>query len=138
MATEELIGDGMMTDTDNLRRMLDERGVEWGNVRNDGSESDYLTEWELDDIHGYAAATEWVFGSGLSMEIHRYQLTPEQAIAATVGTDTCRLKKGETTWFAGYNGYVTEWTCDECGGLTFYDAEMRPRFCANCGRKVVE
>jgi ABC-type ATPase with predicted acetyltransferase domain len=65
-------------------------------------------------------------------------VTPEQAIAATVGTGTCRLKKGETAWFADYNGYVTEWTCDECGGFTFYDAEMRPRSCADCGRKVVE
>ena len=76
-----------MSATDELRKMLDERGVEWGNVRNDGSESDYLTEWQLEDNQGKAIATEWAVGSGLSVEIHRYHLTPEQAIAATLGSE---------------------------------------------------
>ena len=74
-----------MTATEILRRLLDERGVEWGNIRNDGSESDYLTEWQFEDNQGKAIAIEWAVGSGLSVEIHRYHLTPEQAIAATLG-----------------------------------------------------
>ena len=71
--------------TNILRRMLDECGVEWGNIRNDGSESDYLTEWQFENNQGKAIAIEWAVGSGLSVEIHRYHLTPEQAIAATLG-----------------------------------------------------
>lgn len=78
-----------MTATEILRRLLDERGVEWGNIRNDGSESDYLTEWQFENNQGRAIAIEWAVGSGLSVEIHRYHLTPEQAIAATLGSSNC-------------------------------------------------
>jgi len=79
-----------MTATDELRRLLDERGVEWGNIRNDGSESDYLTEWQFEGVQSYAVATEWAVGGGLSLETHRHSLTPEQAIDATLG-DVPRL-----------------------------------------------
>jgi len=79
-----------MSATEKLRAMLDERGVEWGNVRNDGSESDYLTEWQFEDNQGKAIAIEWAVGSGLSVEIHRYHLTPAQAIEATLGRGACR------------------------------------------------
>lgn len=75
----------MESSTKILRRLLYERGVEWGNIRNDGSESDYLTEWQFENNQGKAIAIEWAVGSGLSVEIHRYHLTPAQAIAATLG-----------------------------------------------------
>ena len=78
-----------MSATEELRRMLDERGVEWGNVRNDGSESEYLTEWQFDDNESRAIAVEWAVGGGLSVEIHRYRFTPEQAVAATLGDVPC-------------------------------------------------
>ena len=74
-----------MTETDELRRMLNERGVGWGNVRNDGSESDYLTEWQFEGNQGKAVAIEWAVGSGLFVEADRHHLTAEQAIAATFG-----------------------------------------------------
>lgn len=76
-----------MSATDELRRMLDERGVEWGNVRNDGSESNFFTEWQFDGIDGRATATEWSAGNNLSMAIYRWSLTPEQAIEATLGRE---------------------------------------------------
>ena len=82
---DELPNGEEMTATDELRRLLDERGVEWGNIRNDGSESDYLTEWQFEGVQSYAVATEWAVGGGLSLETHRHHLTPEQAIAATLG-----------------------------------------------------
>lgn len=75
----------VMTATDELRKLLDERGVEWGNIRRDGSESDYLTEWQFDGNEGGAVAIEWAVGSGLNVEIHRYHRTPAQAIEATLG-----------------------------------------------------
>lgn len=77
-----------MSATERLRELLDERGVKWGNVRDDGSESDYLTEWEFEGIQSYAVATEWSVGGGLSVETHRHGLTPEQAIEATLGAGT--------------------------------------------------
>lgn len=93
-----------MSATDELRRMLDERGVIWGNVRNDGSESKYLTEWQFDGNQGRAVATEWAVGSGLSMEIRRYHLTPEQAIAATLGhEDTYTREDVESAFVSGYS-----------------------------------
>ena len=87
-----------MTATDELRRMLDERGVEWGNVRNDGYESDYLTKWRLNGIQGHAFVTVTEWPGGLSLETYQHYLTPEQAIAATLGTPVT----GETS-----DGYHT-------------------------------
>lgn len=74
-----------MTATERLRKLLDERGVEWGNVQHDGSESDYFTEWCPGDPQDYASAYEWSVGDGLNVRIIRTHLTPEQAIAATLG-----------------------------------------------------
>lgn len=115
-----------MSATDELRRMLDERGVEWGNIRNDGSESDYLTEWQFEGIQSYAVATEWAVGGGLSLETHRHHLTPEQAIAATVWRGTCHK-------VLDFDG--TAWICSECGE---HIGPRRWNFCPNCGRKVVD
>lgn len=74
-----------MTATDELRTLLDERGIEWGSIREDGSESDYLTEWQFDGKQGRAIAIEWAVGSGLSMGIQRYHTTPEHAVEITLG-----------------------------------------------------
>jgi hypothetical protein len=110
--------------------MLDERGVEWGNVRDDGSESDYLTEWQFEDNQGKAIATEWAVGSGLSVEIHRYHLTPEQAIAATLGCGTCHLTSAPQ-----YGEGCQE--CSSCGAVLdgyLFDGGH----CPNCRAKVVD
>lgn len=66
--------------------------------------------------------------------------TPEQAIAATLGSGTCHD-----------NGNIERFICSECGcRLALQDddweatmwlddgAAMVPRFCPNCGRRVVE
>lgn len=74
-----------MSATEELRRLLDERGVEWGNIRNDGSESDYLTEWQFDGIEGHAIATEWSVGHLTICIAH--PMSPEEAIAATLGKE---------------------------------------------------
>lgn len=123
-----------MNATDELRRMLDERGAEWGNVRNDGSESDYLTEWQFEDNQGKAIATEWAVGSGLSVEIHRYHLTPEQAIAATLGAGTCQQEEGG---WSTEGDHARVWlTCGhDCMVETVADL---PNFCPICGAKVVD
>ena len=125
-----------MTATDELRRLLDERGVEWGNVRNDGSESEYLTEWQFDDDGGIATAVEWAVGGGLSVEIHRYRLTPAQAVAATLVTGTCRMERVEDEERI-LHGWME---CSECGPVYPPAAERIQdaiKYCPFCGRKVV-
>jgi len=65
-----------MSATDELRKMLDERGVK----HYDGTE---LTLW-LKDEHGYRASADELTSGRLS--VHIWCGTPEQAIDATLGT----------------------------------------------------
>lgn len=66
-----------MTATDELRKMLDERGVEWYPMRDNGYYEDRDTEFFI--VGKKHTAHEW--GRGLCV----YNLTPAQAIAATLG-----------------------------------------------------
>lgn len=141
-----------MTATDKLRRLLDERGVEWGNVRNDGSESNFFTEWRFDGIDGRATATEWSAGNNLSMAIHRWGLTPEQAVEATLGRGTCKVDSFADVRFTEEDNqghdyeYATLAECSECGAILlmpppyiWYDENSlyaATNFCPNCGREV--
>lgn len=71
--------------------------------------------------------------------------TPEQAIAATLGPGTCEDVTSE--------GRTQAFTCSECGCWVAYDeywetgiyvdgdgqaVHIHPRYCPNCGRRVVE
>ena len=109
-----------MSATDELRRLLDGRGVEWGNVRRDGSESDYLTEWQFDNNRGGAVATEWAVGNDLAVTI-TITMTPQQAIDATLGRGECHV--------------APFMECSECGAQL---DGIYGRYCPNCGRKVVD
>ena len=91
-----------------LRRLLDERGVE----HYDGTES---TLW-LKDEHGYRASADELSSGRLS--VHIWCDTPEQAIAATLGSERekaleelvrdmyCELRKDTT--FIDKNGNERE------------------------------
>ena len=119
-----------MTATDELRRLLDERGVEWGNIRNDGSESNFFTEWQFDGIDGRATATEWSAGNNLSMAIYRWGLTPAQAVEATFGRGTCRLEREPNS--------NRLWWCSSCQSYHEHVSEFPWEYCPRCGAKVVE
>lgn len=131
-----------MTATERLRALLDERGVEWGNIRRDGSESNYLTEWQYDGTSSRAIATEWAVGSGLSIEIHHYGLTPEQAVEATLGRGTCKDVCNSVSEFTcsacGFNCDLTSWISlfDGDEGRHRHYHHGTPNYCPNCGRKV--
>lgn len=71
-----------MTATDELRALLDERGVEWEDF--DGEPT-----WAGGDGRMYYARQEFTF-AGLTGNVTVYHLTPAQAIAATLGLGTCR------------------------------------------------
>lgn len=119
-----------MTATDELRRMLDERGVEW-----------MPSVWSAKDETFYKVgevgflATELSSGR-MKVSVEGYP-TPEQAIEATLGRGTCHdVGKG---WM---------WRCSECKCRLDIDRDYLPtmwvdgmadvpRFCPNCGRRVV-
>lgn len=151
-----------MSETEVLRRLLDERGVEWVNTRNDGSKSDYFTEWQFDGIEGHAIATEWAVGHLTVCIAH--PMSPEQAIAATLGP--CNCTNGERTGeridldaptpgvtdarvvrldgagtchvmtIGEFNGEGTEYYdyCSNCGYEFFDDDPLN--YCPNCGRRI--
>lgn len=117
------------TATDRLRELLDERGVEW---KAHGYENH--TWWSNNENVGWHAENRPCV-RGLYVKVEAV-LTPEQAIAATLGSGMCTLP--ETRVDHGsieYNG-VTEWRkCSACGEeILAYPAH----FCPNCGRKVVD
>lgn len=118
-----------MTATEELRRMLDKRGVK----HFDGTE---FTLWLKDD-KGYRASAD----EGLNGFIHLslWCITPAQAIDATLGRGTCKVVYCEDAY--GTDG----WHCDGCGewfAATFrhtgHDNLVMPHFCPNCGAKVVD
>jgi hypothetical protein len=120
----------MESSTKILRRLLDERGVE----HYDGTE---MTLW-LKDGMGYRASAD----EGLSgyIHLHLWCTTPEQAIAATLGTLTCYDE-----------GDPSDFCCSECGVRMFTNTSdtytmvasdgrtiiKHPNYCPNCGRRCV-
>ena len=125
-----------MSATDELRRMLSERGVMYDTrdgiaIRN--------TYWE--DGHGRRwGYTEDVGDSGMTdpmlfLVAGQLTFTPEQAIAATLGAGECEFvgdaKRPPKCSACGWQTsiYDCEWLED---GEYEYDG----RFCKQCGRKV--
>lgn len=72
-----------MTATDELRRMLDERGIEH-------FDNNDKTLWGRIDSDYYPYGATENFGGSLNVHTHAYDLTPAQAIAVTLG-DAPRL-----------------------------------------------
>ena len=122
-----------MTATDELRRMLDERGVDYRVS---------ATGYSI-DIGPYTTA--YANRSDTTLDVSLRQVTPEQAIAATLGSSICTndcTNGGRTgtchevmidRFFRG---------CGECGYMWEYmygiGKRVHPNFCHNCGRKVVD
>ena len=111
-----------MTATDELRRLLDGRGVEWRG----GLLTETMVEADGLDLL-YVALPD-----GRVRALIRNYLTPEQAIEATLGRGECRNKATSP---------LTFW-CDQCDcaaegwvdvGGTLINGF---RYCPNCGRKV--
>ena len=121
-----------MTATDELRRMLDERGVEWKAFKPNPWVD--TTSWDinLSDPRRELEAGYYEYEDGVTL-MRFWNATPEQAINATLGSGTCVNMDGETDaeWF----------TCSEC------NTELRVHepfdafsihYCPNCGKRVVE
>lgn len=115
-----------MTATDELRRLLDERGVEWWNETDPEPQSITMarTDEQLIEYHENAN------GSTGYHIFNMRDLTPEQAVEATLGRGTCK----DTGRYC--------FTCSECGWTANEPHHILggfwPYYCPNCGRKVVD
>lgn len=115
-----------MTATDELRRLLDERGVEWK-----GFEGDPLgfvkAETAWGEVDGWGNYNYWVaeYFDGTTL-LNIGNPTPEQAIEATLGRGMCRQIEME-------EGFIV---CSECGAPQPEDYTVY--YCWCCGRRVVD
>ena len=126
-----------MTATDELRKLLDERGVEWRDTgkrlnMGNGVRIPIQTEYEQSCGGRWSTATE-----ALSGTLTVNNLTPEQAIAATLGRGTCHMEQIPECRYDDIE-------CDECGVCLwgfFMDKPgegvcSMPNYCPYCGRAV--
>ena len=116
-----------MSATDELRRMLDERGVEYERTEDDttiyyDSDGNRYT-YNVNPDSGWAQ----LFG---------YNLTPEQAIAATLGGGECEFvddSDGEFPPKCSACGYEpSAYECSWFDDGYVYEGD----YCPDCGRKV--
>ena len=121
-----------MSATDELRRLLDERGVEHESTEwIDG----VTVSWQDGDGTTFCARESLSLG-GPTGTLDVYRLTPEQAIDATLGRGTCHAVFEVDAM--SEDERVGEFVCSECGE-TFGDGrDQVPRYCPNCGARVVE
>lgn len=113
-----------MTVTDELRRMLDERGVE----HYDGTEN---TLWGYEDYNEFTGIYRFSADetSDGRMQVRLWHATPAQAIEATLG-------RGTTTRHGKYRTkYGRSVPCCECCGYGIGDE--RWHYCPSCGAEVV-
>ena len=120
-----------MSATEQLRKMLDERGVEWKS----GEARPLLTQIRQDGhtikFHAWQPGT---------LKVSMFNLTPEQAISATVGAGTCEADETELIPFVHADGdiskvdYIHVMECTECGH-TYEHVNGDYEYCPRCGRK---
>lgn len=116
-----------MSATDELRRMLDERGVKWADLFD---ESMMHTVWNGAECWFTEFPDGW---TGLCVS---KRCTPAQAVEATLGPETCkmvidnhhRVDKVTTSW-----GCV----CSACGGFHKFTHGEGWAYCPSCGRQVI-
>lgn len=89
-----------MSATDELRRMLDERGVEW--TAPNSCLRDEMTSWAAGGFYYDAFEVPEPDGTFLLTATHQDDLTPEQAIAATLG-DAFTREECEASFVHGYS-----------------------------------
>lgn len=123
-----------------LRRMLDERGVEYDVRDGRGIKNTYWDDAE-GRRWGYASDEDGAIEDRqLFLVRGRMDVTPEQAIEFTLGRGTCRVVKETETIRSMLRGEVevTDEKCSECGGYMEVGAGVLRNYCPNCGRKVVK
>ena len=128
-----------MSATDELRCLLDERGVEYV-----GTHQAFTAWWGDHDL--YWSAME-VYDGELDLGTNMSNVSPEQAIDATLGRGECR----NASKVMDEHGQA-RFACSECGawidsrmlwnpeyrnGESPWVNDCKLNYCPNCGRKVV-
>lgn len=113
-----------------IRKLLKERGVRFNEFK-------LMTQWA--GVFGENVEAYPIDRLPDKLYVKHLYLTPEQAIAATLGTGTCKLIETEHEQEMADefgNGTFSYWAydCSECG----HENAEYGRFCAGCGRKVVD
>ena len=121
----------MTSATEELRRMLDERGVKWMPIAwNPKRETFYHTSNGV----GFCA-DEYADGVKIYTDA---TITPVQATEATLGRGTCYPIISDN--LAESEGTGEAWAdCSEFGHLLYVltdPSSEPPKFCPNCGRRV--
>lgn len=137
-----------MTATEELRRMLDERGVKW-------RAPDYLDfddQGNLVKLPKSADSTMFMSNYGLMATATEYQdhclmledfvLTPDEVIEVALGRGECRDVCNSVAEFTcsacGFNCDLTSWISlfDGDEGRHRHHHHGTPNYCPNCGRAV--
>lgn len=120
-----------------LRRLLDERGVEHEDKHTELVPG--ISDWDSTWWRGIAglefhAVGDETFGREGCVYINGTYLTPEQAIAATLGRGECEVETTEN-WLPAEQYH----RCKHCGAFfAVMDAsgDIPPCVCPNCGKAV--
>lgn len=116
-----------MSATDELRRLLDERGVEYTVVPEDMYSREYIKIGSMEIL------------TNDRDEVAVYYLTPEQAVDATLGRETCRVVSSMDMTDAYEYAPTSYWHFEmTCGGVFDWTEPEPPSFCPCCGAKVVD
>lgn len=132
-----------MSATEELRRLLDERGVEWmPSVFDPQHETFYSVENGVGFI-----VTEFPEIGRMSLACDM-RITPEQAIDATLGRGTCHNiskvmdKHGQARFACSECGAWIDsrmlWNPECRNGESPWVKDCKLNFCPNCGRRIVE
>lgn len=108
-----------MSATEELRRMLDERGVKHLDTAG-------ITEW--DGVYGRICRA-YERPEPMTVDVTMIAVPPEQAIEATIGRTTTRHGKHKTRW-----GREVP-LCEQCGHAI---GDSRYHYCPNCGARIIE
>lgn len=123
-----------MTATEELRRLLDERGVEWWQSAN--TLGCVFTRWYSPLFGDEVCAME---NGEEGLVLFDHFVAPEQAVEATLGRGMCHPVTNDN--LTESEGTGDAWAdCSECGHLLCVltdPSSQMPNYCPNYGRKVV-
>ena len=117
-----------MSATDTIRAMLDERGVEWMGTVFAEPTNGHPTNTSLGSEHHDAVFIEYRDGNVLRL----FDLTPDQAIDATLGRGECRNAAPS----------YLDFLCSECGFVHYHSDTNDTgdgnewNYFPNCGKRV--